>query len=831
MHALINALQKSGRFGALTAYLTLISRLLVLCLALGGGASLPAFAQEVQPQTQESAKSSPIVDEQQKVLTDLERRTDEFEKRIPGSVEDDERLVQIRLGLDEIATELLKSGAAFRPRLSEINGRLEQLGAAPADGQPAEADIVADERKSLLAEKAQINALIGKAEDLSIRVRKLIDTVAGMRSDLFQRVLTDRYDLVDAMGPQTFQDANTELERFGRTIWSWLRFVLQFKFQAVIGATFMALVAAAILMFGGRRVFGRLLVPDPAIEEPSYLSRLSVAFWSTFLPSAALAMFLLATAFFFNYFNVLRDDIGLYLWWFSAVILLAFCANRLTNAALSPSQPNWRLIAIETRPARWLVAIATVMAIVLGASIFLAIVNDQMGSPLNVTIARSFMASMVVGVLLVLAGFIRPFLDQQGRWRRWPRWLRMFFFGVGGLTVLTALLGYIGLATFISVQVVITGTILLTAYVGFLSARAIGEEGGFAGTVFGRQLAGKAGMNETTLDQIGLVVSIAINLLIVAIFLPLTLLMWGFQFGDLRAWAYRLATGIQIGSITISLTGILTGIVVFVGGYFLTRWFQGWLDGSVMARGKVDLGVRNSIRTVVGYAGLALAGLVGVSAAGIDLSNLALIAGGLSLGIGFGLQNVVSNFVSGLILLAERPFKAGDWIVAGDVSGTVKKISVRATEIETFQRQTMILPNSVLINGAVGNWTLRNKLGRLDIKVNLAYGSDVQKAHRVLLEIAKSQPMVLKNPEPFVLFVNFGPAALEFEIRVFLADILNSNIVQNDIRFAVLARFEQEGIEIPSTPRAEVKHPAELAEEKPVEVVEAKPERAAKKSS
>ena len=176
-----------------------------------------------------------------------------------------------------------------------------------------------------------------------------------------------------------------------------------------------------------------------------------------------------------------------------------------------------------------------------------------------------------------------------------------------------------------------------------------------------------------------------------------------------------------------------------------------------MARGRVDTGVRNSIRTVVGYAGLALAGLIAISSAGIDLSSFALVAGGLSLGIGFGLQNVVSNFVSGLILLAERPFKAGDWIVAGDVSGTVKKISVRATEIETFQRQSVILPNSQLINSAVGNWTHRNRLGRVDIKVGVAYGSDVKRAHAVLLDIAKSHPLVLKNPEPFVLFCQFRP--------------------------------------------------------------------------
>jgi small-conductance mechanosensitive channel len=156
----------------------------------------------------------------------------------------------------------------------------------------------------------------------------------------------------------------------------------------------------------------------------------------------------------------------------------------------------------------------------------------------------------------------------------------------------------------------------------------------------------------------------------------------------------------------------------------------------------------------------------------------------------------VSNFVSGLILLAERPFKAGDWVVAGDVSGTVKKISVRATEIETFQRQTVIMPNSTLINGAVGNWTHRNKLGRVEIPISVAYGTDARKVHAILLELATSHPLVLKNPEPFVAFTAFAQTAMNFEIRVFLSDVGNGAIVQNDLRFGILDAFEREGIGI-----------------------------------
>ncbi|RWC48286.1 MAG: mechanosensitive ion channel family protein [Mesorhizobium sp.] len=776
----------------------LLRLILLLTLVVSAPLSFDAAAQGL------GQAPAGLVADQQKIIQALTAKTDNFEKQIQQDAEEDSSLVDIRLQLEELSRQSLTSALAFRTRLGEINSRLEQLGPAPAAGQPPEPDIVSGERQALVSEKAEINAVISQAQSLSIRISGLIDKIGNMRSELFRNVLTKRYVLSDALSPQVFSDARDEFSNFYKAVSSWLSFAFKFKFQAILAATFVALGLALVLLVGGRRLFGRVFEADPANEDPSYLSRLSVAFWSTLLPTLAVGVFLASTVFFFNYYNVLRGDIGLFLNALAAVIGVVFCVNRLTNAALEPRLPNWRLIPVETGPARWLVRLTTAMAVVIGINYFLSVINDKMGSPLSLTIARSFGATIIVGVILILMAMLRPFKARDGSWRPWPAWLRYTAFALGLFTIIAALLGYIGLALFVSLQVVVTGTVLITAYIGFLSAQAIGEEGAFANTTVGRWLSSNSSYEDTALDQLGLVVSVAINVMIVLVFLPLILLMWGFQPGDIQAWAYKLATGINIGSVTISVTGILSGIVVFIIGYFLTRWFQGWLDGSVMARGKVDTGVRNSIRLAVGYAGVALAALVGISAAGIDLSSLALVAGALSLGIGFGLQNVVSNFVSGLILLAERPFKVGDWIVAGDVSGTVKKISVRATEIETFQRQSVILPNSNLINNAVGNWTHRNKLGRIDIKVGVAYGSDVKQVHAVLLEIARGHPMVLKNPEPFVLFSNFGPAALEFEIRVFLADVMNGNIVQNDIRFAVLERFSGEHIEIPSTPRAVV---------------------------
>jgi len=216
-----------------------------------------------------------------------------------------------------------------------------------------------------------------------------------------------------------------------------------------------------------------------------------------------------------------------------------------------------------------------------------------------------------------------------------------------------------------------------------------------------------------------------------------------------------------------------------------------------MARSHVDLGVRNSVKTGIGYLGVGLAAIVGVSAAGIDLSNLALVASALSVGIGFGLQNIVSNFVSGLILLVERPFKVGDHVVSGTAEGIVKRISVRATEIETFRKQSIIVPNSELINASVGNWTHRNKMGRSEIPVSVSYDSDPQKVMDILLELVNAVPVVLRNPEPHVEFLRFGPYSLDFELRFMLADMGDGLKVRNDLRIAILKRFREEGVQIP----------------------------------
>ena len=189
--------------------------------------------------------------------------------------------------------------------------------------------------------------------------------------------------------------------------------------------------------------------------------------------------------------------------------------------------------------------------------------------------------------------------------------------------------------------------------------------------------------------------------------------------------------------------------------------------------------------------------IAAISYVGFDFSSLAIVAGALSVGVGFGMQSIVNNFVSGLILLAERPIKVGDWIVVGEDQGLVHSISVRATVIETFDRSNVIIPNSQLILQTVRNWTLHNNTGRISISVGVPYESDAERVRDILLEAARAHPQVLSTPEPFVLFKDFGDNALQFVLLAYIANVTGHNVVQTDLRFAILKAFRANGIEFP----------------------------------
>ena len=294
------------------------------------------------------------------------------------------------------------------------------------------------------------------------------------------------------------------------------------------------------------------------------------------------------------------------------------------------------------------------------------------------------------------------------------------------------------------------------------------------------------------------------------VFLVVVLLTLGVSDTVLQTLRVFIVEGITIGGLNIHPTRMLFAGLVFIALYLLSGWIKNGLNKNWFSKMNMERGTREALVTMTGYIGVTIAIVASLGIAGVTFTNLAIIAGALSVGIGFGLQNIVNNFVSGLILLFERPIKRGDWVVVGNTEGYVKKISIRSTQIQTFDRADVIVPNSDLISNQVTNWMLHDNSGRIRVPVGVAYGTDTQKVHDILTQIAQDDSNVISHDPELptrVFFLAFGESSLDFELRCYIANIDERLKVLSALNFAIDKAFRENGIEIPFPQRdLHVKH-------------------------
>jgi small-conductance mechanosensitive channel len=255
--------------------------------------------------------------------------------------------------------------------------------------------------------------------------------------------------------------------------------------------------------------------------------------------------------------------------------------------------------------------------------------------------------------------------------------------------------------------------------------------------------------------------------------------------------------GVTMGSSRITIGTVMVAAAVLYVALMTSRALQAVLLQEVLPRRSMELGAQLSISRLVHYAIISIGFLLALHSLGFSLTNLTIIGGALGVGIGFGLQAIVNNFASGLILLFERPIKVGDTIQVGDEMAEVKHLGLRSTVIETYDNAEIVVPNSDLITNQVINWTLTERQVRLKLPVGVAYGSDVARVMGILMSCANEHEQVLKEPAPQVLFLEFGDSALNFELRVWISDFNNRRMVQSELNQAIDIRFRRAGIEIP----------------------------------
>ncbi|MEM6736451.1 MAG: mechanosensitive ion channel domain-containing protein [Bacteroidota bacterium] len=254
----------------------------------------------------------------------------------------------------------------------------------------------------------------------------------------------------------------------------------------------------------------------------------------------------------------------------------------------------------------------------------------------------------------------------------------------------------------------------------------------------------------------------------------------------------------KLGKSEINLSTIFYFIFGFIILSFLGRRFRDLLVNKILLRANVDRGARNSIGLIARVFFIFIGSIVIIQTAGIDISSLSLLAGALGVGIGFGLQNITDNFISGIIILFEKPIKVGDRIVVGDTEGDVINISIRATTILTNENVSIIVPNSEFISSRVINWSHNNRNIRFDIPVGVSYSEDPKKVKELLTKVAIENKNVLKYPKPLVFFDEFGDSSLNFTLAVWTSKYTDKpRILKTELYFEIFDQFKKAAIEIP----------------------------------
>jgi small-conductance mechanosensitive channel len=703
--------------------------------------------------------------------------------------------------------------ASLTPRQQNLQARLAQLGAPPQAGQPPEDRQTAQLRADLTRRLTTINGEVAQARLLDLTFDQVSAGLSERLRENFAARLWTRSR--SALNPDLWRDFATalpdDLARLTRSIGEEARRAA----PLLRSARNLAVVALALLgglflvgparVFLNRQGYGRA----SAASGSARLRRNLLALWrATVATVMPLLAGLLVRAVLIDVDALTPDASQVADLLIRAGVLAAFIAG-LGGAILSPRHPEWRMAPVADEVVPRLAPFPGLIGLTAALATFMAGLNTVLGASLASQIASDCLTLLVelaaVGGGLVAVGRARaarlatdtPSDASLAAGSRAPWFFAILAAWVALAAALIAVLvGYLALASFLVRQTVWVGAVLALLALLLQLADDLFPALLSPASPLGRMMETIVGLSRSSLDQLGVLLSGLARLLLLFLAWLAVLSPLGAKAGDLLGRVTASDFVVRLGLVAISPEAILGGVALFAAGLFITGAIRGWLEARYLPKTDLDIGLRTSLAAGVTYLGAFVAILVAFAYLGLSVAQLALFASALSVGVGFGLQAIIGNFVSGIILLAERPIRVGDWIAIGDLEGDVQKISIRATEIEMMDRSRLIVPNSELVSKTVRNVTHSGALGRVRIVLRVDAAADPAQVSHVVLARLRAHPEVLGDPAPAVFMTDARDGGLEFNAFAYVASPRQAFAVKSALLFKIVPDLQAAGVQL-----------------------------------
>jgi small-conductance mechanosensitive channel len=762
-----------------------------LVLAAGG-----AYAQ-ASPQSSPSAQ----LDNAQSELKALEQAADRAEGDAQALAGLSGEVAPIKADVQGVIDQL-------RPELQAADQNLSLLGQAPKPGAPPEAAQIAHDRRALTDQHMALDAAIKRGKLLLAEADRLSGRIATQRIDSFSLKISARSQSIldPALWRSVADEVSHDTERWAGVISEEVETLRDAASPRALGIAALAAFLAFALAFWMQRLLKRAAMGLALVRQASArLREAETAAASVIARSTLPVLSAIVLVVGLNWAGLLSERLAQLAWALVRAVGMVSAAYALGRTVLAPGRPEHRLAPISDGAARalrgyplLLGAAAAVGSLVLQATRIAGV------SLAGVVAARALVAAADLVILAFAASAAgraraadRTAEGQGGPPERGRGLWTLALFLVWSVVVTGAaalLAGYIAFAVFLTQEiawlaVVISVAFVLTNLTDALFAELAPEQG-----VLGRFCASTMGFGPRTLDQLSVLLGGLARVIVWLLAWAAILLPFGAGADDLFARMQAGVTSFKLGGATVAPAAIAASLLLFAAGLFITRLFRRWLERQYLPRTRIDRGLSAAIASGVSYTGGVIALIVASSYLGLKLTQVTLIASALTVGIGFGLQSVIQNFVAGVILLAGRPIRVGDWISLGDQQGDVQRINVRATEIKLFDGSVLIVPNSDLVTKPVRNVTWGAPLGQAQIKFTVGYDADLDVVQATLMEAMKQTRGVLKDPAPWVLVTDFTDMGAAFFGTAYVASPRSAPRIKTEILLELSRRLRAAGI-------------------------------------